>query len=196
VAIDTVTAPSIPTLEKYRKKILAFFRRNRRMPSYSEITALLGFRAKTAAAKLLRLGVVAKDATGRLVPRTLGESLRVLGTVKAGWPSPVEEELIDTITLDQYLIRNKEATYLLRVSGDSLTEAGIMPGDQVLVERGAEAKDGSIVIADVDGAWTIKYYRRRGGKVVLMPGNKKYKPIVPREELRVAAVVRAVIRKY
>ena len=51
-------------------------------------------------------------------------------------------------------------------------------------------------IAEVDGTWTMKYFRKRGNKVVLVPGNKKYKPITPRQELRVAAVVKAVIRKY
>jgi SOS-response transcriptional repressor LexA len=85
---------------------------------------------------------------------------------------------------------------MLRIKGDSMIDAGILPGDQVLVERGVEAKDGDIVIAEVDGKWTIKYYRKRGSKVVLLPGNKKYQPIVPKEELRVAAVVKAVIRKY
>ena len=77
-----------------------------------------------------------------------------------------------------------------------MIEAGIMPGDQVLVERGIVPKNGDIVIAEVDGSWTMKYFRKRGGKVILVPGNKKYKPITPKEELRVTAVVKAVIRKY
>jgi SOS regulatory protein LexA len=190
----------MPTLENYREKILGFYRRHRRMPSYGEIASLLGFRSKNAAvklvSKLLKLGVVAKDASGRLIPKNIGDAIRVLGIVEAGWPSPAEEELIDTMSLDEYLIHNKEATYILKVSGDSMIEAGILPGDQVLVERGAEAKDGDIVIAEVDGAWTMKFFRKRGGKIVLVPGNKKYKPIIPKEELQIAAVVKAVIRKY
>ena len=188
------------TLETYKAKILKFYRRNRRMPSYGEIMILAGFKSKNAVhklvGKLIELGVLAKDATGRLIPKRLDAAIPVLGMVEAGWPSPAEEELLDTMTFDDYLIRNKEATYLLRVKGDSMIEAGIMPGDQVLVERGAEPKDGDIVIAEVDGSWTMKFFRKRGAKVVLVPGNKKYKPIIPKEELRVAAVVKAVIRKY
>jgi len=187
-------------LESYKAKILKFYRRNRRMPSYGEIAALAGFKSKNAAsklvAKLIDLGIIAKDTTGRLIPKKLDAPVRLLGVVEAGWPSPAEEELIDTMSLDDYLIPNKEATFMLQVKGDSMIEAGIMPGDQVLVERGAEPKEGDIVIAEVDGSWTMKYFRKRGGKVVLVPANKKYKPITPKQELRIAAVVKAVIRKY
>jgi repressor LexA len=77
-----------------------------------------------------------------------------------------------------------------------MIDAGIMPGDLVLVERGIDPKDGDIVIAEVDGGWTMKYFRKRGREVMLMAGNKKYKPIVPKTELNIAAVVTAQIRKY
>jgi SOS-response transcriptional repressor LexA len=100
-----------------------------------------------------------------------------------------EEELIDTMDLNEFLIGNKEATYMLEVSNDSMIEAGIMPGDLVLVERGIDPKDGDIVIGEVDGGWTIKYLRKRGRDVMLIPGNKKYKPIVPTTQLNVAAIV-------
>ncbi|MDP3795285.1 MAG: S24 family peptidase, partial [bacterium] len=93
-------------------------------------------------------------------------------------------------------IRNREATYVLVVSGDSMKDAGIMPGDMVLVERGSPARNGDIVIAEVDGQWTLKYLRKRGAKVYLEPANKRYRPIFPRQELKVAAVAKAVIRRY
>ena len=190
----------MPTLEASKEKIRKFYGRHRRMPSYSEIMDLAGFKSKNAAyklvGKLVEQGVVAKDAKGRLIPKRLEAAIPVLGVVEAGWPSPAEEELLDTMTLDAYLIRNKEATYMLQVKGDSMIEAGILPGDQVLVERGVEPKNGDIVIAEVDGSWTMKYFRKRGNKVTLTPGNPKYKTITPKHELRVAAVVKAVIRKY
>ncbi len=191
---------TILPIEARKTEILKFYRRNRRMPSYAEIMTLAGFKSKNAVhklvTKLIDLGFVEKDATGRLIPKRLEIEIPVLGVVEAGWPSPAEEELLDTMSLDDYLVPNKEATYILRVSGESMIEAGIMPGDQVLVERGAEPKSGDIVIAEVDGAWTMKYYRKRAGKVVLVPGNKKFKLIVPKHELRIAAIVKAVIRKY
>ena len=137
-----------------------------------------------------------KDAAGKLLPGRHFHDLRLLGAVAAGFPSPAEEELADTVSLDELLIRNKEATYLLKVNGDSMIEAGILPGDLLIVERGAPARDGDIVIAQVDREWTMKYFRRRGEKVFLEAANKNYQPIHPTEELKIAAVVRGVVRKY
>ena len=187
-------------MEKYQKEIIKFYRKAKRMPSYSEIAKLLGFKSKNASYKLVNkmidMGLVAKDSSGKIIPKRIFGETRLLGTVEAGFPSPAEEELVDTITLDEYLIKNKEATYMLKVSGDSMIDAGIRPGDIVLVERNKSHKDGDIVIAEVDGEWTMKYLCKLGSKVTLMPGNKKYKPIIPKSELKIAAVVTAVVRKY
>jgi len=170
------------------------------MPSARELSAVVGFRSKHAAHALVQQLVehewVEKDAAGTLLPGRLFHALPLLGTVTAGFPSPAEEELADTMTLDEYLISNKEATYLLKVDGESMIEAGILPGDLLLVERGVDPRDGDIVIAQVDQEWTIKYFRKRGRSVFLEAANKDFKPIYPTEELKIAAVVRAVIRKY
>jgi repressor LexA len=190
----------MPPPETYKMKIQNFYRRHRRMPSYAEIMTLVGFKSKSPAyklvAKLIDLGIIEKDATGRLIPKSLSTQIPVLGTVEANWPSPAEEELLDTITLEEYLMPNKAATKILRVKGDSMIEAGIMPGDQALVEFGAQPRNGNIVIAEVDGGWTMKYFQKRGNEITLIPANKKYKPIIPKEELRITAVVRSIIRKY
>jgi len=170
------------------------------MPSYSELVAITGFRSTHAVCTLVERFVDhvlrAQEATSRLLPGSLLAGLPVLGTVAAGFPSPADEELTDTMSLDEYLITNKEATYLLKVTGDSMIEAGILPGDLLLVERGANPRDGDIVIAQVDRDWTMKYFRRRGTTVFLEAANKAYHPIHAKEELQIAAVVRAVIRKY
>ena len=99
------------------------------------------------------------------------------------------------MSLDEYLIENKEASYILRVKGDSMIDAGIREGsgDRRAHER---ARVGDIVIAEVDGEWTMKYLRKRGDRLYLAPANPRYKPIVPKEELKVVAVVTAVVRKY
>ena len=102
----------------------------------------------------------------------------------------------DTLTLDEFLIGNKDATYMLKVKGDSMIEAGIQEGDMVLVERSNQAKVDQIVIAEVDGGFTMKYYKTKNGKPYLLPANSSLKPIYPEEELRIVAVVKAVIRKY
>jgi repressor LexA len=182
-------------------KIERFYRSRKRMPTLTEIMALFGYRSKNTAhylvEKLVNGGLIEKDTKGFLIPGNLLGNTRILGTVEAGFPSPAEEGLSDTITLDEYLIKNKEATFILKVSGDSMMDAGIMPGDMALVERGRIPKNGDIVIAEVDDAWTMKYFKKHpNGKVELIAANKKYPRIIPRAELRIAAVVTAVIRKY
>ena len=190
----------MPKLSNSFKKIQGFYDDKKRMPSYSELAKLTGVSSKNAVFKLVErlrnLDLVSKDETGRLIPGSHFDGVRVLGTVEAGIPASAEEESFDTLNLDDYLIKNKEATFMLEVKGESMKDAGILPGDKVLVERGLEAKDGDIVIAEVDRGWTMKYLRKRNGQVILMPANPKFLPIIPREELNIAAVVRAVIRKY
>jgi repressor LexA len=183
-----------------KNKITLFYKKHRRMPSYSEIMEMLGYRSKNSAfrlvKKLLSENFLAQDKSGRLIPDKIYGQIKVLGTVQAGFPTPAEEELVDTISLDDYLIENKEATFMLKVSGDSMKDAGIIEGDLVLADRSASPRPGDIVIAEVDSEWTMKYLRKTGQKLWLEAANKKYKPIYPEQELKIAAVVKAVIRKY
>lgn len=187
-------------METYKQKIISFYKRTKRMPSYAEIMSMLGFKSKNAVYKLVNKligeGVLGKDSTGRLVPNKLIGEIPLLGLVEAGFPSATEEELVDTMSLDDYLISNKEETYLLEVKGDSMIDAGIQEGDLVIAERKNDPKNGDIVIAEVDGGWTMKYFRKQGSAVFLEPANKNYKPIYPTQELKVAAVVKGVVRKY
>lgn len=170
------------------------------MPGYKEIMALVGFKSKNAVYKLLNKlvdeGVFEKDSSGRLIPRRLIGEVPVLGLVEAGFPTSPDEELTDTMSIDEFLIDKKEATYILEVKGDSMIDEGIKEGDLVIVERKNDPKDGDIVIAEVDGGWTMKYYRKKGSQVYLEPANKKYKPIYPTYDLKIAAIVKGVIRKY
>lgn len=182
------------------ERLAGFFRSKGRMPTWREMMRLFGYRSPNAVTKLVHrlveAGVLTRDRSGHITLTNPFSHARVLGTVEAGFPSPAEEELADTMSLDEWLIGNKEATFMLKVRGESMRDAGIMPGDMVLVERGLTPHDGEIVIAEVDNAWTMKYFRHRQGRVVLEPANPKFKPIYPAEGLTVAAVVKAVIRKY
>jgi repressor LexA len=186
--------------EEYKNKIISFYKKNKRMPGYKEIMSLVGFKSKNAVFKLIEKlvdeGVVNKDSQGKLIPNKLIGEVPILGLVEAGFPTTAEEDLSDTMSLDEYLIGDKGSTFLLEVKGDSMIEEGIKEGDLVIVERKGEPRDGDIVIAEVDGGWTMKYYRKNGSKVWLEPANKNYKPIYPKYEFRVAAIVKGVVRKY
>jgi len=170
------------------------------MPTYSEMMKLFGFKSKNAVfkviEKLMDIGLVAKDHLGRLIPTKNFGEVPLLGFVTAGLPATVEEELVDTVDLDDMLVKNKALTYMLEVDGDSMIDAHIEKGDMILVEKTNQAKDGQIVIAEVDGEFTMKYFRKEGNKVWLEPANKNYKPIYPEHSLNVVAVLKAVIRKY
>ena len=186
-------------MDKRLEKILAFHQKHRRMPSYSEIMKITGYKSKNAVHYFLQGplidGVLGKDAKGRLVPKKL-PGTRLLGLVEAGFPSAAEEELLDVMNFDEYLVPNKESTYILKVKGDSMIDAGIKDGDMVIVERRATYKEGQIVVAMIDGEYTMKYLRKQNEKYFLEPANKKYQPIYPSETFRVEAVVTAVVRKY
>ena len=179
------------------EKLRSFYNDRGRMPSYSEIAVLFRYASKQAAYrladKLIAAGILERDETGRLIPH-FGISL--LGYVQAGFPSPAEEELVDTMTLDHYLVRRPEASFMLKVSGDSMIEAGILPGDIVIVERGKSPKNGDVVLAEIDREWTLKYYSKEGSQIKLVPANPRYPVLYPKEELNIAGVIAAVVRRY
>jgi len=187
-------------MNTYKHKIISFYRETKRMPSYAEIMKLVGFKSKNAVYKLVNKlveeGALDKDSSGRLIPNKLLGEIPLLGLVEAGFPTVAEETALDSISLDEYLIADKDKSYLLEVKGDSMIDAGIQEGDLVIAERKSEPKDGDIVIAQVDGDWTMKYFRKKGGVVYLEPANPKYHNIYPENDLKVAAIVKGVVRKY
>lgn len=189
-------------LESYKNKIKKFYGEHKVMPTYREIADLCGFKSVNSVTKLVgklaEEGFLTKDPNGRLLPKKLLGGVKILGAVEAGFPTPAEEDLAETMSLDNYLIGNREATFMLRVSGESMLDAGIQPGDMVIVERRTDARDGDIVVAFIDGGYTVKFLRKRGAKVWLEAANERFRDIVPEEgeELQIMAVVKAVIRKY
>ena len=146
--------------------------------------------------KLLENGLLEKDDKGYLTPGSRARGIPMVGEVAAGFPSPAEEELRDIISFDEYLVTKPESSFLLQVSGDSMIGEGIREGDLVIVEKGREPKNGDIVVAQVDGEWTMKYFRKQGKQVRLEAANPNYPPIIPKAELLMGGVVTAVIRKY
>ena len=179
-----------------------FFLENRRMPTVREFKDVILHstsmkQTQKIISTLIDEGLLERDARGKLLPTTLFTSVKKLGVIEAGFPSPAEEELLDTMTLDEWLIHRREATYMLEVKGESMIDAGIHPGDTALVERGRQPKNNDIVIACIDGKWTMKTYRKQSdGRIALIPANKKFPVMYAQEELRVEAIVTAIIRKY
>ena len=104
--------------------------------------------------------------------------------IKAGFPSPAQDYLTGTIDLNKELIRHRETTFLARVSGNSLHDAGICDGDIIVIDKSLEAKNGDFVVAFVDGEFTLKEFRydEKYKFAWLIPHNKDYEPIKVTEE--------------
>ena len=126
----------------------------------------------------------------------LGQWLNEEG-ISAGFPSPADDFKETRISLDRELVKNKEATFYARVSGDSMVGAGLDDGDLLVIDRSLNPENGKIAICLVDREFTVKRIKRENNKLYLMPENKKYKPIELKEEneLIIWGVVEYVIKK-
>jgi repressor LexA len=201
------------TLTPHQRTTLNYIREFQRKrgysPSLSDLAVAFGVRSKNAVAKvvnaLVKNGYIDKDPKGRIkimeIEEAVGNimkslSLPLFGPISAGFAAPAEEQAEEMVTLDQYLVHNKNNTFLLRVKGDSMINAGIHEGDLVIVERGVEPKVHEIVVGVLDGEFTLKRLRRDKGKYYLQAENDDYPDLFALDELKVAGVVRGVIRRY
>lgn len=118
--------------------------------------------------------------------------------VRAGFPSPAEDFAAKRIDLTEVLVTHPQATFLLRVAGDSMREAGIDDGDTLIVNRALKARHGCIVVAVVDGDFTVKTLHIRNGRLKLLAANPTYPAIVPSGEQTVElwGVVTACIKRF
>ncbi len=183
----------------YRTNVLKFYRAHKRMPNITEIMRLCDFTSRSSAFyvvnQLVEEGLVEKDETGKLLPTSFLHTVRKVGHIRAGFASPAEEELADTISVGEYLIGDKDASYLLEVEGDSMVDAGIHQGDMVIFERGRDCKTGDIVIALTEDGYTIKYLRKKGSKLYLEAANPNYPNIHPKQG-EIIGVVTGTFRRY
>lgn len=181
------------------KLVKKFFYQKKRLPSYSEMLDLFGLKSKKAIYDIvhrwINLGFLEK-AGRKISPTPKFFSLPVLGVIKAGFPILAEENK-EYLSLDDYLIEDPNSSFLLKVSGDSLINLGIFDGDMVVIKRVEKAYYGSIVLAEIDGEWTLKILKKdnKRGRLYLEAANPNYPKFYPKRQLKVFGVVNAVIRK-
>jgi DNA polymerase V len=120
-----------------------------------------------------------------------------LARVSAGFPSPADDYLEDHLDLNHYLIKHPAATFFVRATGDSMLDAGIHPGDVLVVDRSLDPGNNSVVIAVINGEMTVKRVMKSGGKLFLVPANPRYRPMEIKEgmDFEVWGVVTSVIHK-
>ena len=117
--------------------------------------------------------------------------------VPAGFPSPAEDFMDLDLNLQEYLVQHPSATFCVKVTGDSMQNAGIFSGDVMVVDRALEPKNKTIVLAVLDGEFTVKRIYKKGDLLYLNPENKNFKPIEITEEIdfKVWGVVTHIIHK-
>ena len=117
--------------------------------------------------------------------------------ISAGFPSPADDFKEIRISLDKELVKNSEATFYARVSGESMIEAGIDDGDLLVIDRSLNPENGKIGICMIDGDFTVKRIKKTKGRLYLLPENKKYEAIELKEEneLIIWGIVAYVIKK-
>ena len=117
--------------------------------------------------------------------------------VPAGFPSPAEDFMDLDLNLQEYLVQHPSATFCVRVTGDSMQNAGICSGDVMVVDRALEPQNNTIVLAILDGEFTVKRIQKKGQELYLKPENSKFKPIQITEEMnfQVWGVVTHIIHK-
>lgn len=120
-----------------------------------------------------------------------------LASVPAGFPSPAEDYIDKKLDLNEFLVRHPAATFFVRVHGHSMSDAGISPGDILVVDRAVEARDGNIVIAALDGELTVKRLKMSKGRILLVAENPDFSPteIHPEATFEVWGVVTYIIHK-
>ncbi len=177
-----------------------YYAQHRLIPSYSAISSLLGFRAKNAAAALIRRleerGYLQKAPNNRLTPTNrFFELPRSASAVPAGVPGSVADVSVGMVSLDTLLVHKPSQTVYVPIKGDSMIGAGLLPGDTAIVERQPTATINDIVVAIVGGELTVKRLVMDHGRYVLKPENQHYSILRP-TPLEIFGIVTGSFRSY
>lgn len=193
----------INTDHQHLLKLRDLYVADRALPSsLARMAEVLGFRSANAALKLrdrlCAAGILRKGPGGKVLPTERFFALPVMdASVRAGMPDAVEpQSWSDTMALESFLVKRPSKTVLLKVRGDSMRDAGILDGDLAIVERAKQAREGQIVVAVIDGAYTLKELRYEGKRPVLMPHNPEHKPIRPQSDLEIYGIFRGLARSH
>ncbi len=184
----------------YLAKLQDYYAEQGVFPPYSGIGRLLGLRSKSSVAaclgRLREAGYLDTTESRRLKPGERFFERPLRAAVRAGRPDAVEDAYQEASSLDRYLIDSPSRTVHIEVRGESMTGAGILSGDLAVVELDASTQAGDLVVARVDGEFTLKRLALDADGPVLEAAHPDYADIRPRAELDIVGVVRGIVRRY
>lgn len=176
--------------ELYGKEIL---------PSFDIIAKDFGFKHKNSVwqyfNKLKEENLIIETNNRFYINKELFGAVLFSSVVKAGFASVADEYVEKRVSLDESFGINNPSTFLFTVSGDSMIDLGIFEGDKVIVKKTNIANNGDIVVAFIDGGYTLKTYRNKQNKVWLEPANSNYPNLYPKEQLVIFGVAQGIVRK-
>jgi repressor LexA len=183
----------------YLSKLQDYYARHGVFPSYAAIAKIVGFKSTNSVSVLLQR-LEAERYLERVSRRVrpgarFFERPLMASKVAAGLPEMAFDGPSQGLAIDSHLVQRPSSTFLITLKGESMIDIGLMPGDTVVVERATAANDKDIVVAVVDGAYTVKRLMRENRKFVLKPENKAF-PVLRPDPLEIVGVVVGSFRKY
>ena len=126
------------------------------------------------------------------------DGMDLLIVIPCGFPSPATEYIENNLNLHDHIVKKPAATFFMKASGDSMTGVGIFPDDILVIDRSIKPRSGQIVVASVEGEYTLKILKIQDGKPCLLPANSKYKPIIIQnmEELQIFGVLTHNVHRH
>ena len=170
------------------------------LPSFEIIANDFGFKHKNSVwqyfNKLKEESLIYEKNNRFYINKDFFGAVLFSSVVKAGFASVADDYVEKRVSLDEAFDINNPSTFLFTVSGDSMIDLGIYEGDKVIIQKTNTAKNGDIVVAFIDGGYTLKTYRYKDGKVWLEPANSKYPNLYPKEQLVIFGVAQGIVRKF
>ena len=183
-------------LNKFRK----YYFKTRKVPSLQKWGEIIWLSSKASVhnfyQNLVKSDFLSKQDNEYFPTKKL-MSIPLFESIHAGFPSPATDDLKSEMCIEEYMIDNPNSTIMLKVKGDSMIDAGIKDGDIIVVDKSRKHRMGDIVVAIIDGEYTVKYLQKdKDGAYFLSPWNPKYEDIYPKDDLEVFGVVLSSFRRY
>ena len=170
------------------------------LPSLEILRQNFNFKSRNSVAQYinaLKISNLLEERSGRLYISNTARGAFLFDTkVRAGFANALDDKVDKLISFDEELHLNSPSVFVFKIAGDSMVDLGIFEGDYVSIRKTADVKSGDIVLANIDGIFTLKTYRQKDGKVWLEPANSAYQNIYPKNSLTIFGVATGIARKF